>query len=230
MDQKKVFLAGASGAIGFPLAKLLVKNGYAVTGTTRKMEKAETLRKVGIKPVIIDVYDAEKLRKILQSESPDIVIHQLTDLPFGLPPERMKEGITRNNRMRLRGTQNLLDAMAGLSVTRFLVQSIAFMYQDGKLPHPETDRLSSKELERFETIASNGGFDATILRYGRFYGEGTGVDIVDEDCRVHISAAARATILALQKMKYGVYNVCEDRTYADNARFISETGWDPKAK
>jgi len=79
---KSVFLAGASGAVGLPLARLLVRTGsYAVFGTTRKFDTAQRLRKVGVTPVVVDVYDPLKLKSELQRVKPDIVIHQLTDLP-----------------------------------------------------------------------------------------------------------------------------------------------------
>jgi len=229
VKQQKIFLAGAAGAIGLPLAQLLVKQGYTVTGTTRQKQRVSQLTDIGVKPVLVDIYDRRSLKLLLKTESPDIVIHQLTDLPLGVPAEKMEEGRIRNNQIRLEGTRNLLDAMDNLKIGRLIVQSIAFQYNAGHLPHAESDKLSSEALEQFETMVLESGFKTTVLRYGRFYGGRTGVERMQEPCRVNVISAAHATILALGKLKKPVYNVCEDSEYADNRAFIQETGWKPEA-
>ena len=228
MSKAKIFLAGASGAIGFPLASLLVEKGYQVIGTTRRPENLQRLRSVGADPVLVDVYDKESLQQIVQKVSPDIVIHQLTDLPYGLPAERMGEGRLNNNRIRLVGTKNLIEALSGLAPRRMIVQSIAFMYKEGPIPHQETDELASSELTQFEEMVLNSGFDTTVLRYGRFYGPRTGVEKLATACRVHVLAAAHAAVLAMTLTQHSVYNVCEDSEYADNSRLLTESGWNPE--
>src|SRR5262249_48684330 len=137
----KIFLAGATGAIGKRLVPLLLNAGYRVTGTTRSKAKGETLRAAGVEPVVVDVFDASALSRAVSIAHPDIVVHQLTDLPPGLDPGQMTEGTQRNARMRREGTQNLVAAALGSSVRRLVAQSIAWMYAPGPEPHSEDDPL-----------------------------------------------------------------------------------------
>jgi nucleoside-diphosphate-sugar epimerase len=110
----KIFLAGATGAVGKRLAPLLIKAGHRVTGTTRSAAKGETLSAAGVEPVIVDVFDAEGFSKAVLTARPDIVVHQLTDLPLGLDPTQMTEGTRRNARMRREGTKKPGRRRAGL--------------------------------------------------------------------------------------------------------------------
>ena len=137
----KIFLAGATGAIGRRLVPSLLKAGHDVTGTTRSAAKGEVLRAAGVEPVVVDVFDAQALFRAVLTARPDIVIHQLTDLPPGLDPSQMTEGTQRNARMRSQGTQNLVAAALGAGVHRLIAQSIAWMYAPGKEPHSEDDPL-----------------------------------------------------------------------------------------
>ncbi len=221
-----MLVAGATGAIGWPLVAALVARGHPVVGTTRSTEKAERLAQIGAVAAVVDVYDRDRLARIVQAHRPAIVVHQLTDLPYGVPREQMAAGRERNDRIRLVGTRNLLDAI-GRTPIRLIVQSIAFAYADGPLPHSEEDALGSAALESFERMVLESPHDSTILRYGRFYGDRTGVARVDASCRVSVSAAVEATMLALSPLTHPIYNVCEDAEYADNRRFILETGWVP---
>lgn len=227
MKHKRVFVAGASGAVGLPLCQLLIDEGFEVYGTTRKTETAKLLSSIGVKPVVVDVYDKEMLKESLQRAKPDYVIHQLTDLPYGLPQDKMEEGRRKNERIRLEGTANLIEACGGLSIQKFVAQSIAFMYAEGKLPHTEEDTLASDALRKFESLVLGLDGVGVILRYGRFYGPRTGVESVAEPCRVHVLAAAKACLLVLLKGYSHIFNVVEDVEYASNWRIIQETGWDP---
>ncbi|HEY4203465.1 MAG TPA: NAD(P)H-binding protein, partial [Xanthobacteraceae bacterium] len=87
----RIFLAGASGAIGQRLAPLLRDAGHHVTGTTRSAAKLDRLRRLGVEPVVVDVFDAAALTHAVGSARPDVVIHQLTDLPPALAPELMAD-------------------------------------------------------------------------------------------------------------------------------------------
>jgi nucleoside-diphosphate-sugar epimerase len=104
---RKVFLAGATGAIGKRLVPLLLDAGYEVFGTTRSESKAAGLQAAGATPIVVDVFDAPALSRAIAAIRPEIVIHQLTDLPANLEPSRMAEGITRTTRIRTEGTRNL---------------------------------------------------------------------------------------------------------------------------
>src|SRR5689334_6288111 len=101
----RVFLAGASGVIGRKLVPMLVDAGHTVAGTTRSAEKAELVRGLGAEPFVIDVFAAQDLRGIVVDWSPDLVMHQLTDLPDAASdiPEKAKD----HARIRMEGTANL---------------------------------------------------------------------------------------------------------------------------
>jgi len=137
----KIFLAGAAGTIGKRLVPLLLEAGHHVVGTTRSTTKADGLRAAGVQPVVVDVFDASALSRAVSAARPDIIVHQLTDLPAGLDPSRMAEGTRRNARMRREGTRNLVDAALAAGVHRFVAQSIAWMYAPGPEPHGEDDPL-----------------------------------------------------------------------------------------
>jgi nucleoside-diphosphate-sugar epimerase len=148
----RVFLAGASGVIGRPLVPLLVAEGHEVAGTTRSESKAEMLRELGAEPVVLDVYDAEALRDAVAGFAPDLVMHQLTDLPDD-PAEMGASAAAANARMRDVGTANLVAAAQAAGAERFLAQSIAFIPGGG----PE-----SRERHESQVLAIGG----VVLRYG----------------------------------------------------------------
>ena len=132
---RKIFVAGASGAIGRRLCRLLVGDGWSVVGTTRSMDKAPLLRDIGVEPAIVDVFDEASLLAIVRKAEPDIVIHQLTDLPPALDPAKMAEALVRNARIREIGTRNLVAAAAAAGAKRMVAQSIAFAYAPGPVPY-----------------------------------------------------------------------------------------------
>jgi nucleoside-diphosphate-sugar epimerase len=192
---RRVFLAGATGVIGVRLVPLLVAGGHQVTGMTRTEAKAAMLRDLGAEPVVCDVFDADGLTAAVVAAAPDLVMHQLTDLPDVL--EQLPDYRDRNNRMRTEGTRNLLAAAAAAGAERFLAQSIAWMPPAGAEAVAEHERL----------VLEAGG---VVLRYGTFYGPGTfGGDTVPPPPRIHIEEAARATV-ALLEAPSGVIEVVED--------------------
>lgn len=234
---KKVFLAGATGAVGRRMLPLLREAGYEVTGTTRVASRAEELRAAGVTPAVLDVFDAAALSAAMLAARPDVVVHQLTDLPHGLKPELMAEGLMRNARVRIEGTRNLVDAALRAGVRRLIAQSIALVYAPGHEPHDESDPLISPAeepwrstmegvvtLERLTT--SNTAFDGLVLRYGMFYGPGTGLEAAGKPA-VHVDAAAWAAVLAIARGTPGIYNVAEDDGAVSIARARRELGWDP---
>jgi nucleoside-diphosphate-sugar epimerase len=139
----RIFLAGATGAIGRRLVPLLLGAGHHVVGATRSPSKASALQAAGVEPVVLDVFDAAQLTRAVSAARPDLVIHQLTDLPPGLDPNQMAEGTKRNARMRREGTQNLVSATRASGAPRLIAQSIGWMYAPGPQPHSEEDPLDT---------------------------------------------------------------------------------------
>ena len=139
----RIFLAGASGAIGRRLTPLLHSAGHYVCGSTRSKAKADALRSLGADPVVVDVFDATALSRAVASARPDVVIHQLTDLPKDLDPREMGAAIIRTARIRGEGTRNLVRAAIAAGARRLVAQSIAWAYAPGAEPHAETDPLDA---------------------------------------------------------------------------------------
>jgi nucleoside-diphosphate-sugar epimerase len=232
----RIFLAGAAGAIGRRLVPLLVDAGHEVTGTTRSAAKAEALRAADITPAIVDVFDAAALTQAVKAARPEVVIHQLTDLPPRLDPSAMAEGAQRNARIRCEGTQNLVNAALHAGVRRVIAQSIAWMYAKGREPYREDDPLDADPqspravsaagvvaLERL-TLASP-PIEGVVLRYGHLYGPYTGFDQADPPA-VHVDAAAAAALLAIAKAHPGIYNIAEPCGYLSTGK-ARALGFDP---
>ncbi len=223
----KVFLAGSTGAVGIVLCRLLSEKGYSVFGMTRRKEKMKLLASLNIQPVVLNVYEKDSLEKVLEEIQPKIIIHQLTDLPFGLPEEKMDEGLVNNQRIRDVGTRNLVSAAKKIFAERFIAQSIAFMYEMGKKPYQENNKLSSPSLTKFENQILHEEFIGIILRYGRFYGPNTGFTNIEEKCKVHVDAAAYAAMLAIENGSKGIYNITEDDGEVSISKAVKELNWNP---
>lgn len=173
--------------IGRRLTPLLVEAGHNVAGTTRSEAKAEIVRRCGAEPVVVDVYDAAALREAVVAFAPDVVMHQLTDLPDDAAqlPERRES----NARMREEGTANLVAAARAGGATRLIAQSIAW-----DLP-PEM----AARLDEHERMVHEFGGVGVVLRYGQFYGPGTYYEEDPPDPpRIEIDEAARRTLPSLK--------------------------------
>ena len=239
MSSQTVFVAGATGAIGRPLCLLLVAGGWRVVGTTRKAERAEALRKVGVEPVVVDVFDTEALTRAVVSAKPSAVIHQLTDLPERFDPAALAAALDANARLREVGTKNLADACAAAGVQSLVTQSIAFAYEPGHHPNDEsvplnlhaTDPAAARTAQAVATMESltlRGPWRGVVLRYGRLYGPGTWADAPSKlGCAVHVDAAAKAAVLALNPHVMGVFNVVEPDGTTGAHRAVHELGWRP---
>src|SRR5690349_8849992 len=105
-----VFLAGATGVIGRRLVPQLKAAGHEVVGMTRSEERAQALRDQGVEPVVCDAFDAEGLERALGDSRPEVVIHQLTDIPKAINPRKMEDQFETNDRLRTEGTANLARA------------------------------------------------------------------------------------------------------------------------
>lgn len=234
----RIFLAGASGVIGRRLTPMLVAAGHVVTGTTRSPEKAAALRGQGVEAVVVDVFDRNALRETVVRARPEVVIHQLTDLPQTLTA-RSPDTLARNSRLRIEGTANLVAAAQAAAARRLIAQSIAFAYADGPEPHAETDALAPAEGDAPSAVTARGvraleeatlhapGIDGIVLRYGRLYGPGTWFETPSGRGVLHVDAAAHAALLAVSRGAPGIYNVAEDdgALTVDKAR--REFGFDP---
>jgi nucleoside-diphosphate-sugar epimerase len=170
----KIFLAGATGAIGRVLTRLLIEAGHQVVGTSRSARGVDRLTEMGASAVRLDVFDAGAVRDAVAATEPDAVIHQLTALSgFSLAD---------NTRIRIEGTRNLVDAAKSVGVSRIVAQSIAWAYEPGEGPADETALLDVTASEpRATTIRGVVALedavaelpDSVILRYGLLYGPGT---------------------------------------------------------
>ena len=169
----RVFLAGATGVIGVRLVPLLVANGHEVAGMTRS--QPSLVAELGAEPGVCDVYDAARLRDAVAAFAPDLVVHQLTDLPDDAA--ELEASLAANRRIRTEGTRNLVAAADGV---RMLAQSTAFP-------------AGAEEHERL--VLDAGG---VVLRYGTFHGPGTyHATGLPPKPRVHVDVAARRTVEAL---------------------------------
>jgi nucleoside-diphosphate-sugar epimerase len=234
----RIFLAGAAGAIGRRLVPLLLGAGHHVVGTTRSTSKAAALQAAGIEPVVLDIFDTARLTRAVSAARPEIVIHQLTDLPPGLDPRQMAEGTKRNARMRSEGTQSLVSAVLASGVHRLIAQSIAWMYAPGPQPHAEEDPLDTDaQGTRAITVAgvvtlerltiSSPPIEGIVLRYGHLYGPNTGSDIAGEAPSLNVDAAASAAVLAIEKVRKGIFNLAEPNPYLSIEKARRELGFDP---
>ena len=114
----RIFLAGATGAIGRRLVPLLLHAGHEVTGTTRSAAKANELAQAGVTPVVLDVFDAGQVSAAMHTARPEVVIHQLTDLPRELDEGRIAASYPKNARIRVEGTRNLIAAAQAAAARR----------------------------------------------------------------------------------------------------------------
>jgi nucleoside-diphosphate-sugar epimerase len=234
----RIFLAGASGAIGRRLTPLLLAAGHQVTGTTRSANKVDALTAHGLDACIVDVFDRGALRDAVVSARPDVVIHQLTDLPQVADPALLREALARNAQLRIEGTPNLVVAALAAGARRLIAQSIAFAYAEGPEPHAETDPLVSVEGDAPGAVTGRGvraledavlnesDIDGIVLRYGRLYGPGTW-NTPTARAPLHVDAAAQAAVLALTKGAPGVYNIAEDDGAVSVEKARRELGFDP---
>src|SRR6185437_8053094 len=189
----RIFIAGASGVIGVRLVPLLVADGHAAAGMTRSPDKAGQLRDLGADPVICDVFDRDALIRAVAAFRPDVVFHQLTDLPDR--EDEIAAYGDRNSRIRTEGTRNLI---AAAGTARVIAQSISW-----ELPE---NRATTAEHER--AVLQAGG---VVIRYGQLYGPGTYFEAgPPEPPRIHVDDAARQTVPALG-VPPGVTVVADDR-------------------
>jgi nucleoside-diphosphate-sugar epimerase len=237
----RIFLAGAGGAIGRRLTPLLVSMRHDVTGTTRSRDKAGAIEAMGARAAVVDVFDAAALKQAVVDARPDVVIHQLTDLPAAPGTPGYEEGQKLNARLRIEGTRNLMAGAQAAGAKRVIAQSIAFVYAPGQKPYRESDPLflqadgvraiavpAVATLE--DAVLHTAGIEGIVLRYGLFYGPGTWYEKPERAPSIHIDAAAHACLLALDRGTAGVYNIAEDDGAVSIAKAREVLGFDPAVR
>jgi nucleoside-diphosphate-sugar epimerase len=245
----KVFVAGATGALGRQLVPQLVARGHEVVGMTRTESKQDLVRSLGARPVVADALDPDAVAQALASAEPEVIVHQLTALSGKVSlrdarhPERSL-GVIMTNRLRTEGTDHLLAAGRAVGARRFVAQSIAAFgfARTGGPVQTEADLLDPNvptalrsgltailHLEQAVTTMDWG--QGLVLRYGSFYGPGTGFSLAPDALMagpirkrrfplvgggggvwsfVHVEDAAAATVAAVENGQPGIYNVVDD--------------------
>ncbi|MCX5042960.1 NAD(P)-dependent oxidoreductase [Aldersonia sp. NBC_00410] len=185
----KVFVAGATGALGRPLIAELVERGHEVTGMTRTAAKQDLLRKLGAGPVVADALDPGAVMRAVSDAEPDVIVHELTAIG-AFNPRRMESGFALTNRLRTEGTDHLLAAGREVGVKRFVAQSfapLAYLRTGGMIKTeddpldsapPATIRTSNAAIRHLEAVVAGADWTEGItLRYGGFYGPGTSMGL-----------------------------------------------------
>ena len=246
----KVFVAGASGALGVQLVPKLVAAGHDVVAMTKTAAKQDGLRALGARPVVADALDPDAVAAVVAEAEPDVIVHQLTALSGTMSardmrhPDRSTTAIM-TNRLRTEATDHLLAAGCAVGARRFVAQSFAgFRFaRTGGPVQTEADPLEPDDppaamraaqasylyLER--AVTAIGWGEGLVLRYGGFYGPGTGISsasaaVMAAPVRrrrfpivgggggvwsyVHIEDAATATVAAVERGQPGIYNIVDD--------------------
>lgn len=228
----RVFIAGATGVVGQQLVPLLVNAGHEVIATTRSAEKFDALWSQGAKPIALDVLDAAAVRVAVTEAEPDAIVHQATALSaLGNNFRHFDKLFAQTNRLRTKGTENLLAAAKEVGTPRFVAQSYRWPFTDanGEIdPNPPAAfRESAAAIRRLEEqVLQTPG--AVALRYGAFYGPNTSLDNGGPQLKairtrqlpivgdghgywtfLHVHDAATATLAALTRGE-GVYIVVDD--------------------
>jgi nucleoside-diphosphate-sugar epimerase len=230
----RVFVVGASGAIGTRLVPQLIAEGHEVIGTHRSPPNAAKLRALGATPLQLDLLDPVAVHKAVRNSAPDAIVHQATALAGARFSRNLDRSLEETNRLRREGTDALLSAAWEASVPRFVAQSFASMRyarvggpakteEDALDLTPVRGTVETTAAMRYldETVTGTGGI---VLRYGLFYGaENDGLvepvrkrqfPIVGDGggvgSFVHLDDAAAATVLALDHVGPALYNIVDD--------------------
>ncbi|AEG57311.1 NAD-dependent epimerase/dehydratase family protein [Sinorhizobium meliloti] len=233
----KIFIAGATGAVGLPLVRALATLGHQVIGMTRPGQGPNRLRELGAEVSFADAFDREAVHRAIEAAAPDVVIDQLTWLPAN--PADIIKAMPNDTRLHREGGTNLLAAAEKLGVRRYIMQSRGFYLEAlaGGLAD-ETARLrydapgeigeSTRTIGAYEDRVLASPLDGVVLRYGFFYGPGTwyrpdgaiadqarkGESAIVGDGNgvwsfVHIDDAIAATVASVTA-EPGTYNVVDD--------------------
>ena len=181
----RVFVAGATGAIGKQLVPRLVAAGHEVAGMTSKEANRGLVTELGATPVVADALDPDQVAEAVGRANPEVIVHQLTAIG-ALDLRHMDRDFARTNRLRTEGTDHLLSAGKAVGVKRFVAQSAIYGFyartggavkteEDALDPDPPRDMRESlaavQHLE--EAVLGASWTEGIVLRYGAFYGPNT---------------------------------------------------------
>ena len=182
----KIFVAGATGALGKPLVARLVANGHEVVGMTRTPSKQQLVRDMGATPVVADALDPDQVARAVAEAEPEVIVHQLTALSGSLDLRKFEQTFAMTNRLRTEGTDHLLAAGRAVGVKRFVAQSYAgwpyaktggaIKTEDAPLDDnpPAPARAGIEAIRHLEQAVTGADWtEGIVLRYGGFYGPGT---------------------------------------------------------
>lgn len=235
----RVFVAGASGAIGRPLVSQLLAAGHEVTGMTRREDRATQIRAAGASAAVCDALDADALRDAVVAAAPEVVVHALTAIPQRI--DWKADPLAATNRLRSEGTRNLITAAQAAGARRIVAESVAFLYA------PQGDWIKGEEAELFvgapdpfgstvdaladleRQVREAEGIEGVVLRFGNLYGPGTmfaGEGSQAEEARrrrlpivgkgtgvfsfIQVEDAASAFAAAVEAGAPGIYNIVDD--------------------
>jgi nucleoside-diphosphate-sugar epimerase len=233
----RVFLAGATGAIGRRLVPQLLARGHSVTATTRTSDKVELLRALGAQPVVVDGLDAVGIGEAIARAAPDAIVHQMSALAGTQDLKHFDAWFAVTNELRTQGTKHLIAAATAAGVQRLVAQSYTgwpnvrdggpVKTEDDPLdPNPPAEQSESLAAIRFlEDAVLAAPLEGVVLRYGSFYGPGASESNVEMIRKrklplvgagsgvwswVHLDDAAAATVAAVEHGRRGVYNIVDD--------------------
>jgi 2-alkyl-3-oxoalkanoate reductase len=234
-----VFIAGATGAVGRALIPKLIEHGHAVTGTTRSPARADSIRALGATPAVADGLDREAVVSAVRAAQPDVIVHQMTALAGLGDPRKFQRSFAATDRLRTEGTDNLLVAAAEVGATVVAQSYAGWPYEPvgGPVKDEDAPLMADPPKQMRGTVAALRHVEGAVtaaggmaLRYGGFYGPGTGLVRGGEQWKLvqarkfpivgdgggiwsfcHIDDAASATVAAIEHPVPGaVLNICDD--------------------
>jgi nucleoside-diphosphate-sugar epimerase len=214
----KVFVSGATGAVGEPAVRLLVEAGHTVTAAARSPQRADLLRSLGASPVILDLFDREAVRDAVAGH--DAIVNLATHIP-PISKAMLPRAWAENDRIRRVVSRNLVDAAIAGGVGRIIQEAICFFYaesgdrwldEDAPLDLPPYARSVADAEAQARRLTEAGG-TGVVLRFGLFYGpRSEGPPVLARGgymSSVHTDDAAAAVVAAL-RAPAGTYNVVDD--------------------
>jgi len=184
----RIFVAGATGAVGRRLVPRLVRAGHSVVGLTRTSAKAEFVRQLGAEPIVADALHESSIHAAVRAARPDVIVHELTDLTGASDLRKFDRAFANSNRLRTRGTDYLLAAARDVGVRRMVVQSFCgwpYARSGGQVkseddpldPNPPQEQRRTLDAIRYleNAVTTSAAPTGVALRYGTFYGDDTGI-------------------------------------------------------